>query len=123
MRESVNDMLQESFRSGDLERGEAQAVTTVDLSLADDETLALLAVEHPEPEELRFEAIDETLSAYVDSLVIEAHCRGVSRDEGWRRVGLRLRYQACNERVCYPPRTLDIDLPIQILPHDWERLE
>lgn len=35
----------------------------------------------------------------------------------------QLRYQACDDRECYLPQTLEFDLPIQVLPHDWERLE
>ena len=44
-------------------------------------------------------------------------------DERAHRVRARLRYQACDDRVCYAPQTLDFHLPIQVLPHDLERLD
>jgi hypothetical protein len=30
-------------------------------------------------------------------------------------VGGKLRYQACNDRMCLPPKTLDVDLPVDII--------
>lgn len=31
--------------------------------------------------------------------------------DGERRVELRVRYQACDERVCYPPKTVNLSVP------------
>lgn len=168
VRESASDMLQESFRVADLQRGEVQTITSahltaraylaaptvrraqqtvitvevalkegmhvygrplpegyipIELALVHDGTLSLAKVEYPEAEAFRFEAIDETLPAYTDSLVIKAYCRGVYKKEGARRVRFRLRYQACDAGECYLPQTLEFDLSVQVLPHDWERLE
>jgi hypothetical protein len=33
---------------------------------------------------------------------------------GLGTVGGKLRYQACNDRMCLPPKTLDFDLPVDI---------
>ena len=168
VRESVADMLQESFRTADPTRGEVQTITTahltarayfaaptvrraqqtvltvevelkegvhvygrplpegyipIELALVHDGGLSLAEVEYPEAGEFRFEATGETLPAYAGRLVIKAYCRGVARKEDARRVRFRLRYQACDDRECYLPQTLEFDLPIQVLPHDWERLE
>jgi DsbC/DsbD-like thiol-disulfide interchange protein len=168
VRESVNDMLQESFRITDAERGEMQTVESahlsakayfasptvrgaqrivltveielkkgmhvygqplpdgyipIELSLVDAETLKLLEVEYPEPQEIRFDAIDETLPAYKGRLEIKAHCRGTANAQETRRVQARLRYQACDDKECYLPQTISFDLPIQVLPHDWEKLD
>jgi len=168
VRESVNDMLQESFRITDAERGEVQTVEgtqlsakayfasptvrraqqivltvevelkkgmhvygqplpegyiPIELSLVDDETLKLVEVEYPDPVEVRFDAIDETLPAYEGRLEIKAHCRGIANDQETHRVQVQLRYQACDDKECYLPQTISFDLPIQVLPHDWEGLD
>ena len=168
VRESVNDMLQESFRVADVEHGEVQTFESahlsarayfasptvrqaqqlvltvevelkegmhvygqplpegyipIELSLMDDETLKLVEVEYPEPKEMRFDLIDETLPAYEGRLEVRAHSRGVASDRETRRVQVRLRYQACDARECYLPQTVVFDLPVQVLPHDWEKLD
>ena len=168
IRESVNDMLQESFRVEDLERGEIQAVTTphltarayfasptirrgqlvvltVEISLADgmhiygrplpegyipveltldgSEDLLLDRVAYPEPEEMDLEALGERLPVYTGQLEIKAHCLGGNKDQKEIfQVTARLRYQVCNDRECYLPQTLTLSLPLQFLPHDWERI-
>lgn len=168
LRESINDMLQESFRIADPERGEVQAIQTahlsarayfasptvrsaqltvltvevelkegmhvygrplpegyipIELSLEGGETLELIEVEYPEPEEMRFEVIDETLPAYENRLEIKARCRGIANEPETRQVIARLRYHACNARECYLPQALSFNLPLQVLPHDWEGLK
>lgn len=168
LRESINDMLQESFRIADPERGEVQVIQTahlstrtyfasptvrpaqltvltveielkegmhvygrplsegyipIELSLEGGETLELIEVEYPEPKEMRFEAIDETLPAYENRLEIKARCRGIGSEPETRQVIARLRYQACDARECYLPQTLSFNLSLQVLPHDWESLE
>jgi hypothetical protein len=35
---------------------------------------------------------------------------------------VRLRFQACDDRECFLPETVTFRLPLQVLPHDWERL-
>jgi hypothetical protein len=35
---------------------------------------------------------------------------------GEQRVQLRVRYQACDERVCYPPKTVNLSVPFRLGP-------
>ena len=81
------------------------------------------SVEMPEPEALHQEAIGEKLPVYSGRLVIRARCRGVGADEERAAtVGITLHYQACDDRVCYPPERVRFELPLRVLPHDWERI-
>ena len=167
-RESVNDMLQESFRVVDLQRGEVQTIATshlearayfssptlrpaqrtvltveieltpgmhiygrplpkgyipVEVSIRGGDLLSLLEVQYPAAAELRFEAIGETLPAYAGSVALKVHCLGKAREQQDARIEIQLRYQACDERECYLPQTLNFTLPLQILPHDWDSLD
>ena len=169
VRESVNNVLQESFRVDDLERGEVRVITTahfvarahfasptvrraqealltVDISLVDGvhvygrplpegyvpvelkvdggEDLVLRRIEYPDPEEMYLEVLDERLPMYTDRLKIKAYCRGGNRDqEKTVTVSATLRYQACDDRICYLPQTLVFSMSLRFLPHDWERIK
>ena len=93
----------------------------VDLSLSDCEKVEIEQVRYPEAEPLRFEVIDETLPASHGAVLIRADCRAVNTDqEGPFTVPVKLRYQACDDRECYLPQTVDIKIPMEFLPHDWE---
>lgn len=63
------------------------------------------------------------LPAYEGRLALKAHCVGRAWEEQHARIQVQLRYQACDERECYLPQTLDFDLAIEVLPHDWEQLD
>jgi len=169
VRESVNDVLQESFRVEDMERGEVQVITTphfvarayfasptvrraqlavltLEISLADGmhiygrplpegyvpvelnvdggDDLILRRIEYPDPEEMHLELLDERLPVYTDHLRIKAYCRGGNRDqEKTFAVNATLRYQACDDRVCYIPQAVPFSLSLRFLPHDWKRIE
>ena len=168
VRESVNDMLQGSYRIVDLERGEIQTLVTshlearvyfssptvrpaqrtvltieielaegmhvygrplpdgyipVEVSVEGGEVLELVEVEYPVAKELGFEVIGETLPAYEGRLALKAHCLGRAREKQHARIRVQLRYQACDKHECYLPQTLDFDLPLEVLPHDWEQLD
>ena len=95
----------------------------IELSVDGGEALELVDVAYPRAGEISFEVIGESLPAYEGSLVIKATCSGTGREEENARVHVGLRYQACDSRECYVPQTVDFDLPVRVLPHDWERIE
>ena len=96
----------------------------VALEIEDSEDVALVEVVYPPAESLHFALLNETLPAYSGSLTIKAHCVWGSEDkEGEIVVRGRLSYQACDEKECYLPQTLDFELPLRFLPHDWEGLD
>lgn len=98
----------------------------VPLEVEVDGGTALEVVEtvYPAAQTVRFEALQESLPAYAGRLRIGVRCKGVGedRDEALQ-VGVRLRYQACDARVCHPPETVEWALPLRFLPHDWQRLD
>ena len=95
----------------------------VELTL-EDANLELVGVDYPQSESVTFKALGETLSAYSKRLTIKAHCRAINKDQDRSlNVIAKLKYQACDERQCYPPQTVVYSLPLQFLPHDWERIK
>lgn len=52
------------------------------------------------------------LLAYAGQAVVRLVVRtAADTPDGERRVELRVRYQACDERVCYPPKTVKLSVP------------
>lgn len=169
VRESVNDMLLESFKVGEVEVGAVEEVTTphltakaffssptirraqmttltveVDLNermhvygrplpagyfattvtVDSGSVVKIIDVEYPEPKIMTLEALGEELPVYDGKLVIQARCRGAGRDEDYAaEATVKLQYQACDDRVCYPPQTITFTLPLHNLPHDWEKFQ
>ena len=95
----------------------------IELSVDGGEALELLDVEYPRAGQVSFEVIGESLPAYEGSLVIKATCSGTGREEESALVHVGLHYQACDSSECYVPQTVNFDLPVRVLPHDWERIE
>ena len=90
----------------------------VELSLEDSENLLLERVDYPEPEEMYLEPLGERLALYSGRLNIKAHCTGVRRGQAEElEVAAKLRYQACDDRECYLPRTVTLPLHLQYLQH------
>jgi len=70
---------------------------------------------------LRLEAIDETVPVYngkfrlVRDITIGKAYLGTLTVEG------TLKYQACDDRMCYVPQTVPLKWTFQVEPHDRER--
>lgn len=55
------------------------------------------------------------LPAYAGEAVVRLVVRtAADTPEGKRRIELRVRYQACDERVCYPPKTVELSVPFNL---------
>ena len=72
-------------------------------------------VEFPQPLMQKFSFSDKPLSVFEGDFKVTAKFKipanapvGPSKLEG------KLRYQACNDRMCLPPRTLDVIVPLEI---------
>jgi thiol:disulfide interchange protein len=70
---------------------------------------------YPEPTDLRQENAPQPLSVYEREFVIGAALR-VARDApaGALEIPLRLRYQACNEKLCYLPTTVQSSWTVKV---------
>jgi Disulphide bond corrector protein DsbC len=66
--------------------------------------------------ELRTFAFTKTpLTVYEDKVVLRVPLTALSDAPlGAQHIPLKLRYQACNNEVCLPPVTLDVDAPVTV---------
>ncbi len=72
-------------------------------------------IDYPAPSIEKFEFADMPLSIYSGSFDLVAHFKVASNaSAGPGAVAGKLRYQACNDRACFAPKTLDITLLYQV---------
>lgn len=58
---------------------------------------------------------DQPISVYTNSVVIETPGKvASSAAPGTVTLTGKLRYQGCSDRLCYPPKTLSLSIPIEI---------
>ncbi len=70
-------------------------------------------VVYPEPKRHHLEPLGETLNVYDGRVIFKATVRN-SRKEAFA-VHARLEYQACDEKECYLPESIDFELPLTYL--------
>jgi hypothetical protein len=78
----------------------------IDWKMQDSETAQVYAAVFPRAEKLYLKAIDETVPAYRDHFRLLRDITIGSGTPGRFTVDGSLRYQACDDRVCYIPQTL-----------------
>jgi hypothetical protein len=84
----------------------------------------------PELKMLRLEAIKETVPVYQDSFRLvrdvtvarDAAVRPLLDAEGKLVIEGSLKYQACDDKTCYPPETVPMRWALQVEGHDRERV-
>lgn len=70
---------------------------------------------YPKPLMQKFAFSDKPLSVYEGEFKAQTKLKiSSSAPAGLNNVEAKLRYQACNDRMCLPPRTLDVKVPIDI---------
>lgn len=77
--------------------------------------LVVERIEFPEPQEKNYAFSSKPVSVFTGDLDILTHFKvpaGVAL--GPHALTGRLRYQACDENSCLPPRTIEVRLPIRI---------
>ena len=69
----------------------------------------------PKPTMQKFEFSEHPLSVFENTFKLTTKIK-VAQDAPVGPVKLqgKLRYQACNEKMCLPPRTLDVSVPVEI---------
>jgi len=77
--------------------------------------LAVDAVTYPKAHDEKYQFSDEALSIYTGTFEIATKFK-VPGDTPTGPVILagKLRYQACNNTMCFPPKTVDVRLPVEI---------
>jgi thiol:disulfide interchange protein DsbD len=77
--------------------------------------LEVLGVDFPKPKMERYGFSDKPLSVFTGDFEIVTRLRvPASATAGPRTMTGKLRYQACNDRMCLPPRTVEVKLPVEI---------
>jgi len=73
------------------------------------------AIVYPKPTQEKYEFADKPLSVLTGSFDIVASFKIASTaSAGPGSAAGKLRYQACNNRACFPPKTVDVSVNYQI---------
>jgi thiol:disulfide interchange protein DsbD len=73
-------------------------------------------VAYPKPQMEKFNFSDKPLSVYTGDFVITTKFKvAANANPGTTFLSGKLRYQACNDRMCLPPKTVDVSLPVDIV--------
>jgi hypothetical protein len=72
-------------------------------------------VTYPKPSLEKYEFAEKPLSVYTGEFSVIANFKVAATAPAGPGVAVgQLRYQACNDRACFPPKTLEINLPYQV---------
>jgi hypothetical protein len=72
-------------------------------------------VTYPKPELQKYEFSEKPLSVFTGQFDLIAHFQVAANAPAGPGVASgKLRYQACNNRACYAPKTIDLAIPYQI---------
>jgi len=72
-------------------------------------------VTYPDALTKKFSFADEPLKVYEGELVVKAMLKaGPKAEAGTHNLSAKLRVQACDDTVCYPPGTMDLNVPVAI---------
>ena len=74
-----------------------------------------VAVEYPKPAMEKAEFSDKPLSVYTGNFeIVTKFRRAAKASPGPGFLSGKLRYQACNDKMCLPPKTLDVKVPLLV---------
>lgn len=70
---------------------------------------------YPKPEMQKFSFSTKPVSVFEGEFKAQAKVKITpNAPRGLTEVPAKLRYQACNDRMCLPPRTLEIKVPLEV---------
>src|SRR5262249_39553841 len=73
-------------------------------------------VAYPKPQMEKYAFSEKPLSVYTGNFEIVTHFKvPAGAMPGDAVIGAKLRYQACTDRMCLPPKTVDVSLPLNIV--------
>jgi len=70
---------------------------------------------YPKPQTKKFSFDPTPLSVFEGTaeIIVKLHAAGKPA-EGNRPIAGKLRYQACDDNACYPPKTIDVAIPVVV---------
>jgi len=90
-----------------------QIATALEVASAEDITAAQPV--YPPSVKKTFEFSKEPIVIYEGEAVIKQPLRaGATASKGSHSLRAKLRIQPCDNKVCFPPRTLDVSLPVNV---------
>ena len=73
------------------------------------------AVTYPKPSMEKYEFAEKPISVFTGDFVLVANFKvAANAPAGPGAAAGKLRYQACSDRACYPPKTVDVTVPYQV---------
>jgi thiol:disulfide interchange protein DsbD len=79
-------------------------------------TLDVGEVAYPKPQMEKYSFSEKPLSVYTGNFEIVTHFKvPATAMPGDTVIAAKLRYQACTERMCLPPKTIDVSLPVNVV--------
>jgi hypothetical protein len=75
--------------------------------------LELVEVVWPKPLMQKFAFSEKPLSVFEGNFKVLTRLKAGATPGASQMAG-KLRYQACNDRMCLPPRTLDVKVPVEV---------
>jgi thiol:disulfide interchange protein DsbD len=77
--------------------------------------LTVAGVVYPKPQMEKYTFSDKPLSVYTGDFDIVTRFKvPESAPPGLAVISAKLRYQACTDRMCLPPKTVDVSLPVDV---------
>jgi thiol:disulfide interchange protein DsbD len=72
-------------------------------------------VVYPKPAQEKYEFTEKPLSVFTGRFEVMANFKVAANAPAGPGVAAgQLRYQACNDKACFPPKTIDISLPYSV---------
>lgn len=99
-------------------RPNSQLLIPTTLHLDPPTDLSVGNMQYPEGEQLALSfSPDEKLSVYTGDFTVHATTRTVgSIRTGAYRIHGQLKYQACDDHACYPPKSVDVAFDVHVVP-------
>jgi len=73
------------------------------------------AITYPKPSLEKYEFSEKPLSVYTGNFDLTANFKVAANAPAGPGAAVgKLRYQACSNRACYPPKTVEITVPYQV---------
>jgi DsbC/DsbD-like thiol-disulfide interchange protein len=77
--------------------------------------LVLKGVSYPKPESVKYEFSSKPLLVWSGTISLASKFAVPSgAPPGTIKLSGKLRYQACNDKACFPPKTLELSVPVAI---------
>jgi thioredoxin:protein disulfide reductase len=86
-----------------------------ELELTPSNGISVDFVSYPDPLTKKFEFAEEPLKVYEGETIVKAMLKaGPEAQAGRHNLSGKLRVQACDDTVCYPPGVMDLSVPVSI---------